>query len=200
MRKTVSLMVALALVLLAMAGCQSLPDPSETVTAFFEGVKAYDYEAIAATLGGGTTAEDIQAAIGGELNRALLGPVYERMSYQLGEATIDGDAQTATLPVTVTYPDLGVIFADSYTETLEPLVDRALEGESTSEEEVEQLLIEGVTAGIEAADAPMRSDELVLDLIYAEEDGWGILVGEPLIGVLTGQIQSVFGDMNEAAA
>lgn len=46
----------------------------------------------------------------------------------------------------------------------------------------------------------MRSDELVLDLIYAEENGWGILVGEPLIGVLTGQIQSVFGDMNEAAA
>ena len=42
MYKTISLFMALALMALLFTGCQSLPDPTETVGAFWGGVQAYD--------------------------------------------------------------------------------------------------------------------------------------------------------------
>ena len=199
MYKTISLFMALALMALLFTGCQSLPDPTETVGAFWEGVKAYDYEAIAATLGAETTVEDIQTAIGSDLNRSMLGPVYSKISYQCGEPEIDSDARTATVPVEVTYPDLGAIFTSAYESVLEPLVNKALEGETTSQQEVEKLLMEGVVSEIEAEGAPMRTDSLSIDLVYADETGWGILVSEELVGVLTGQINEAFGEDAETS-
>ena len=141
MKKTVSLLLA-AILLLGLCACGAVPaKPEDTVIAFSEGMKAYDFEKMQSCLA--SSEEDLQSELfNGEDQNDLTAKFLTKMkawakdmTYEIVSTETDG--AKATVEVKYSYKDTTAIVQEFFTEYVTRALALALSG--ATEEEVSEL-------------------------------------------------------------
>lgn len=130
--------------LLTLAGCSLGEKPDKVVTAYCEALKNFDSEAASACVASGETSleeglsqEEEDNAIGEQMFDYVKQQAG-KLTYTVGEATVDGDQ--ATVPVTFTYVDASAVIQETMSDYIEQGLGLAFSG--ASEEEIENLFID----------------------------------------------------------
>ena len=137
MKKTVSLLLA-AVLLLSLCACGAVPaKPEDTVAAFSEAMKAYDFEKMQTFLP--ASEEDLQSELFNEENENDLTALFmtrmkawaKDMTYEIVSTETDGDK--ATVEVKYSYKDSTQVVNEFFTEYISQALALAL-GDATEEE------------------------------------------------------------------
>lgn len=207
MKRVVSLIVvalAACLCLAVVPACSSEPSPGEVTKNALDAMKAQDTEALAKYYSGDMG--DLQGTIDSfsqegdqmteaqaELMQSFAAKLYD-FDYELGEEAIDGE--TATVGVTLTTYDMGTAFGEAISDYFSTAFAMALSG--ASQEELENLLYDGMRGKIDALTEKTHTSDIELTLTKTDE-GWMLdSFSDEAADALTGGMLSAATDMSNS--
>jgi len=196
MKKIIAILLA-AVMILGLAACgEKGPKPEDTVTAFCEAVKAFDFEAMQACVDEKIEEEDFISNEEEEAQELMdyLKKNASELTYKVGEASVDGDK--ATVAVDMEYTDISNVMKEVFSEYLTQML--ALMFEGGSEEEAAAVLDDVLSEKIASVETTRASENIVFNLVKKDE-AWKITESnDQIIKVMTGNMEAgieAVGDM-----
>lgn len=184
--------IMVCFLLLVVAGCTG-PKPEESVKACLDAMIKADFTKAAEYVNGGSAEEMLQAPEGnGEEGEALITTLVARITYELGESSVSGN--NATVAAKITAPDMMTITGTVMANTMDAAFAMVFSG-SGSEDAISDMFISAYQEAIEAADAPMTTTDVRINLTKSGGK-WLINSDEELGNALTGGLLSAWEQLS----
>jgi hypothetical protein len=203
MKKKLLAFITVLIMTASLCACGG-PSPTDTVTAFMDGIKTQDSEAIAAAYAGEEFAfsgvleldeEGDESASDKVLTEQMM-PMIMEFDYELANEVIDGDK--ATVDVTITTYSFGTAFNAFVTNYLTEAFAMAFSG--ASDEAIDAKGAELLSAELEKLTEKNTTKTATLSLT-ATEEGWAIdeiAEDAPFYDALTGGLMSTVEALDSA--
>lgn len=189
MKKMLSLLLALTM-MLSLAACGgSMPNPENTVKEAMSAVNPFDAEKVNLYWGDGAlNAEETDAA-----TAQYVSMLFENMTYEITGSEVTDN--TATVDVSITNTDMGTAMNDVMTTYFTEMLSAAFSGTEMSEDEMTNRLMELIGETIVSDEYETVTTDVELGLTY-ENKTWTITSGQDeAIDAMMGNITTYFENM-----
>jgi hypothetical protein len=202
MKRIASLALVFALAL-SLVGCSG-SKPDTVITTFCNAVKAFDFETAATCMENGSNDfedpyddAELEEDLMSEQVMSYLKDCASQLTYQLGEATIDGDA--ASVPVSISYVDASPVITSALGEYIAQALGLAFSG--ADEAQMEELFGSIFMEKTESVQTAMASDTVVFKCVKVDGD-WKIAEFDDdaqtvITNILTSNIAGAFENFGE---
>ena len=191
--KKITAIILSAVLVLGLAACGAgapkEPGPEDTVTAFFEAMKAFDVAAMkACTIDEEFNVDDVlnPEEEGGEELMEYIKTNASKIEYEITSANTEAD--TATVSVSTKFVDASEVIKETFIEYFDQIF--SLLAEETDEDAAAEALKATLSDKIANVPAGIASADISLDLVK-QEDGWKIKeVTKEVANVLLGNMEA----------
>lgn len=202
----ISIICALLVGVIFLAGCQTQLSPKDTVTTYFKAIKSLNIATVESLSVNGTssdleslikrssslmTSSDFQ--VGENIYKAIFNKVDTKIE---GEPTIKDNS--ASVKVKITAPDSKKIFQDIMSQEISKVFANALNS-SASSQDTESEIISEFQSKISQPDVSLTTTEMNLQLVK-QTDKWKVKTTDNLIDAMTGNMISYAKDLSSLSS
>lgn len=202
----ISIICALLVGVIFLAGCQTQLSPKDTVTTYFKAIKSLNIATVESLSVNGTssdleslikrssslmTSSDFQ--VGENIYKAIFNKVDTKIE---GEPTIKDNS--ASVKVKITAPDSKKIFQDIMSQEISKVFANALNS-SASSQDTESEIISEFQSKISQPDVSLTTTEMNLQLVK-QKDKWKVKTTDNLIDAMTGNMISYAKDLSSLSS